>query len=65
MGIQYAVSIAVFTLVGHWLDGKFPSVRPLFTVLGLLLGFAGATTSLIYQVSPPGKGKNEKKTDKT
>ena len=28
-------------------------------------GFVGATTSLIYQVSPPGKGKNDKRTDKT
>jgi hypothetical protein len=30
-------------------------VRPLFTVLGLLLGFVGATTSLIYQVLGPRK----------
>lgn len=62
MGIQYAVAIAVFTLAGYWLDGKFPRVRPLFTIVGLLLGFVGATTSLIYQVSPPGKGKDKKDT---
>jgi hypothetical protein len=59
VGIQFAVAIALFTLGGYWLDGKFPSVKPLFTVLGFLLGFVGATTSLIYQVAPP--RKNEKK----
>jgi len=40
----------LFTLGGVWLDGKVESLRPLFTVLGLLLGFVGATTSLIFQV---------------
>jgi hypothetical protein len=50
VGIQFGLTIALFTLGGVWLDGKVESVRPLFTVLGMLLGFAGATTSLIYQV---------------
>ena len=49
-GIQFGVTIALFTLGGIWLDGKVEGLRPLFTVLGLLLGFVGATTSLIYQV---------------
>lgn len=51
MGIQFGLTIALFTLGGVWLDGKVASVRPLFTVLGMLLGFAGATISLVYQVS--------------
>jgi hypothetical protein len=57
VGIQFGLTIALFTLGGVWLDGKVPSVRPLFTVLGMLLGFAGATTSLIYQVLGPKKKK--------
>ncbi len=57
MGIQFGFTIALFTLGGVWLDGKVESVRPLFTVLGMLLGFAGATTSLIYQVLGPKKKK--------
>jgi len=52
VGIQYGVVIALFTLGGIWLDGKVPRLRPLFTILGVLLGFAGATASLIFQVSP-------------
>ncbi|MHC4550125.1 MAG: AtpZ/AtpI family protein [Planctomycetota bacterium] len=55
VGIQFGLTIALFTLGGFWLDSKIESVRPLFTVLGLLLGFVGATTSLIYQVLGPRK----------
>jgi F0F1-type ATP synthase assembly protein I len=36
------------------LDGRF-GTRPLFTVLLLLLGFAGATYSLVRQVLGPNK----------
>ena len=57
MGIQYGVVIALFTLGGIWLDGKAPGLSPLFTILGVLLGFAGATTSLIFQVTGPRKRK--------
>lgn len=50
MGIQFAVAITGFTLAGYWLDSKVPSLKPLFTVLGFVVGFAGATASLYYQV---------------
>jgi len=57
VGIQFGLTIALFTLGGVWLDGKVESVRPLFTVLGMLLGFAGSTASLIYQVLGQDKQK--------
>ena len=58
-GIQFAVTIVLFTLGGIWLDGKVEGLRPLFTVLGLLLGFLGATASLIFQVLGTTKKKKE------
>ena len=48
--MQYGIAIALFTVGGRWLDGRFPSLEPLFTLLGFALGFIGGTASLIYQV---------------
>jgi len=53
VGIQFGLTIALFTLGGIWLDGKFEGLRPLFTISGALLGFIGATVSLVYQVLGP------------
>ncbi|MHC4930630.1 MAG: AtpZ/AtpI family protein [Planctomycetota bacterium] len=56
-GTQYAATILLFTLGGIWLDGKFEQLSPLFLILGFLLGFAGATTSLYFQVYGSGRKK--------
>ncbi|MHC4937596.1 MAG: AtpZ/AtpI family protein [Planctomycetota bacterium] len=56
VGMQYGLSIALFTWAGTWLDAKL-SLSPLFTLLGFLLGFVGGTVSLIYEVL----GSNKKK----
>ena len=56
MGIQFGVAVALFTWFGTWLDEKF-SLSPLFTLIGVFLGFTGATVSLIYEVL----GSNHKK----
>jgi hypothetical protein len=56
VGIQYGVSIALFTWAGTWLDARF-ALSPLFTLLGFFLGFIGGTVSLIYGVL----GSNKKK----
>ena len=48
--MQYGISIALFTGAGIWLDGRFPDLMPLFTLLGFAIGFVGGTASLIYQV---------------
>ncbi|MGH8990277.1 MAG: AtpZ/AtpI family protein [Acidimicrobiia bacterium] len=55
VGVQFALTILILTLAGIWLDGRFET-DPLFTVVFLLLGFGGATWSLIHQVLGPDKG---------
>ena len=51
LGLQFAVSVGVFTGLGVWLDGRVGTL-PLFTILGVLIGATGATISLIRQVPP-------------
>lgn len=49
VGVQYALTILILTLAGIWLDNKFET-SPLFLIVLLLLGFVGATWSLVQQV---------------
>jgi len=49
VGVQYALTILVMTLLGIWIDGR-TGTAPLFLLVFLLLGFGGATWSLIQQV---------------
>ncbi|MGH9041489.1 MAG: AtpZ/AtpI family protein [Acidimicrobiia bacterium] len=55
VGVQFALTILLLTLAGIWVDGRLDT-GPLFTVVLLLFGFAGATWSLIRQVLGPDKG---------
>jgi len=50
-GTQLGIVVVLFTLGGLWLDGKVPSLSPLFTILGAVLGAVGGMTSLVVQVS--------------
>jgi F0F1-type ATP synthase assembly protein I len=54
VGVQFAATILVLTLLGIWLDGR-AGTGSLFTVVFLLFGFVGATFSLIRQVLGPTK----------
>ena len=54
VGIQYAGTILILTLLGIWLDNR-AGTAPLFLLVFLLLGFIGATWSLIRQVLGPDK----------
>jgi F0F1-type ATP synthase assembly protein I len=54
VGVQYAATILVLTLLGIWVDGR-AGTGVLFTVGFLLLGFVGATYSLVRQVLGPDK----------
>ena len=49
VGVQYALTILILTMAGIWLDNKFET-SPLFLIIFLLLGFVGATWSLVQQV---------------
>ena len=59
MGVQFALTILLLTLLGIWLDGRFET-GTLFTLVLLLLGFVGATYSLVRQVLAPDKRDKQK-----
>lgn len=52
VGIQFAMTILLLTLAGIWLDKRFET-GAIFTIVLLLLGFAGATWSLVRAVLAP------------
>lgn len=50
LGIQLAVSLVVFALVGQWVDRKL-GTNGLVTIAAVLLGFGGTLYSLIRQLN--------------
>lgn len=46
-----AVSVGLFAYGGYWLDQRWGLV-PLFTLLGVLLGFCGGLIHLLRVVAP-------------
>jgi hypothetical protein len=48
-GVEFALTIGLFTAGGYWLDASL-DLLPLFTLLGLGVGFAGALWRLVSQV---------------
>jgi F0F1-type ATP synthase assembly protein I len=54
VGVQFAATILLLTLLGIWLDGR-AGTGALFTVVFLLFGFVGATWSLVRTVLGPTK----------
>ena len=55
LGLQFAATVTLLTFAGYWLDGR-ANTLPWFTVLGVFLGFVGATISLVRHV-PPVRGR--------
>jgi F0F1-type ATP synthase assembly protein I len=49
VGVQYGLTILFMTLLGIWLDKRF-GTAPLLLLVCLLVGFVGATFSLIHTV---------------
>lgn len=58
VGVQFGAAITLFTLVGVWLDRRYPSLDPLFTLIGAGVGILGGMATLIYEVL----GNDRKKT---
>ena len=46
-GITLAVSVILGIFAGQWLDGRFNTGLPLFTLIGVLLGLVGAATNTV------------------
>ena len=55
LGVQFGVTVVVLALAGYWLDRRVGTL-PLFLLLGVFLGFLGATISLVRHV-PPARGR--------
>lgn len=49
VGLQFAASILLFLLVGHWLDGRL-GTRPWLLIAGALLGGGAGFYSLYRQL---------------
>lgn len=60
-GFELAVAVITFTFIGVWLD-RWLDVKPLFMLLGLIIGFAAGMWNL-YRASM-GKGSASTGTDK-
>jgi F0F1-type ATP synthase assembly protein I len=58
IAVQMGVTIAVFTVIGIWLDRKFPNHNSYYTVIFSLLGVFGAMYSTIKQVINFSKEQN-------
>lgn len=58
VGIQYAATIVVLTLLGIWLDHRL-GTGPLLTIVLLLVGFGGATWNLVRTVLGPDRPSNK------
>ena len=55
-GLQYSLTLLAFAFGGWWLDAKW-GTSPWLLLSGVLLGFAGATYSLVARVGTGGKRK--------
>lgn len=60
VGVQYALTILVMTLLGIWLDER-AGTAPLFLLVLLLVAFVGATWGLVRQVLRPDDDKRDSK----
>ena len=59
-GLQFAVAIVLFVLLGQWLDKKFASA-PVFLIAGVFIGGGAAFYSLYSRVSKAQKADDERR----
>ena len=56
LGVQLAVSLVVFVLIGQWADKKL-GTNGILTVIAAFLGFGGTMYSLIRSLNRKDDGK--------
>jgi F0F1-type ATP synthase assembly protein I len=56
LGLQFAASLALFGVIGWWIDRRL-STGPWLFILGLLVGAALAFVALLRAVPPSGSGR--------
>ena len=59
-GLQFAVSIVAFLLLGQWADRKLDS-SPVFLLLGVFIGGAGAFYSMYRRISAAQRADDERR----
>jgi hypothetical protein len=55
LGLQFALTVGIFTYAGIWADGRF-GTSPLFVLLGVGVGFGMGFYHLYRGVYPPRRG---------
>jgi len=58
LGLQFAASLALFGVIGWWIDRRL-STSPWLLILGMLTGSAPAFVSLLRAV-PPTQGRKKR-----
>lgn len=46
IGIEIAIAVCVPTLIGRWVDGKWPHIAPFGIIFGLIVGCGGAARAV-------------------
>ncbi len=59
-GLQFALAIVLFILLGHWVDGKV-GTSPLFLLAGVFLGGGGAFYSMYRRLTAAQKADDERR----
>jgi F0F1-type ATP synthase assembly protein I len=59
-GLQFAVSIVAFLLLGQWADRKL-GTSPVFLLLGVFIGGAGAFYSMYRKITAAQRADDERR----
>ena len=59
-GLQFALGIVLFLLLGRWADRHF-GTGPLFLILGVFIGGAGGFYSMYRRISAAQKADDERR----
>ena len=59
-GLQFAISLVLFLLLGQWMDRKF-GTSPVFLLAGVFIGGAGAFYSMYRKLSAAQKADDERR----
>jgi F0F1-type ATP synthase assembly protein I len=49
LGLQFAATVGVFALLGHWVDGRL-GASPWFLLAGVFLGFGLGLYSMVHKL---------------
>lgn len=60
VGLQFAVAIVLFVLLGQWIDRKF-GTTPVFLIIGVIAGGGGAFYSLYRRITIAQKADDERR----